>query len=147
MKVDTYLFGQVEVSPEKVITFPDGLVGFESSHRFMLAHEVDKGDPVSFTLQSLDEPTVAFQIIDPSVLGFSYELALTEEEMAKLKAPSMEDLAVMLVLAKGEGDAVAGIRANVRAPILLNTKALVGIQKSLERVRQNITLSNLLNPV
>ena len=39
MKIETYLFGSVDVSPEKVINFPSGLVGFESSKRFMLAHE------------------------------------------------------------------------------------------------------------
>lgn len=39
MKVETYLFGAVEVSPEKVISFPNGLVGFEQSKRYILAHQ------------------------------------------------------------------------------------------------------------
>jgi hypothetical protein len=34
MKVETYLFGSVEVSPEKVITFPNGLVAFEDNNAF-----------------------------------------------------------------------------------------------------------------
>lgn len=148
MKVDTYLFGQVEVDPEKVINFPDGIVGFENSRRFMLAHEVDKGDPVSFTLQSLDDPSLAFPVIDPSVLGFNYELELNEEEMTKLQNPAPEDITVVLILSKAEGEAgPGGIRANVRAPILLNTKKQIGLQKVLVRMRQNITLSNLLSPI
>ena len=49
MQVETYLFGAVEVSPEKVITFPNGLVAFEDNKRFMLAHESDKGQPASYT--------------------------------------------------------------------------------------------------
>ena len=56
MKVETYLFGSVEVSPEKVITFPNGLVAFEDNKRFMLAHESDKGQPASYTLQALAAP-------------------------------------------------------------------------------------------
>lgn len=148
MKVDTYLFGQVEVDPEKVIDFPDGIVGFENCRRFMLAHEVDKGDPVSFTLQSLDDPSLAFPVIDPSVLGFNYELELNDEELAKLQNPALEDIAVVLFLSKAEGEAGAsGIRANVRAPILLNTKKQIGLQKVLVRMRQNVVLSNLLNPI
>ena len=63
MKVETYLFGAVEVSPEKVITFPNGLVAFEDNKRFMLAHESDKGQPASYTLQSLDDAGLAFQIV------------------------------------------------------------------------------------
>ena len=78
MKVDTYLFGSVEVNPEKVITFPNGLVGFESSTRFTLVHENDVGESASFTLQSLDDPTLAFQIVDPTTLGYNYELALSD---------------------------------------------------------------------
>ena len=64
MKVETYLFGSVEISPEKVINFPNGLVGFEDSKRFMLAHEEGAEHPTSFTLQSLDDPNLAFQIAD-----------------------------------------------------------------------------------
>lgn len=147
MKVDTYLFGQVDVDPGKVINFPGGIVGFENSRRFMLAHEVDKGDPVSFTLQSLDDPNLAIQIIDASALGFNYELALSDEELTLLKSPVQDEVAVMLVLSKAKEGGEGGIRANVRAPILINTKAQVGLQKVLVRMRQNITLSNLVNPV
>ena len=71
MKVETYLFGSVEVSPEKVISFPDGLVAFPDAKRFMLAHEVDQGRPSSFTLQSLDDPMLALQIVDPATLDLA----------------------------------------------------------------------------
>ena len=76
MKVETYLFGAVEVSPEKVIEFPNGLVGFEQNKRFMLAHEDGTAQPSSYTLQSLDDPNLAFQIVDPVTLGFNYELIM-----------------------------------------------------------------------
>jgi len=69
MQVDTYLFGKVEVSPENVITFPNGLVGFEDLKRYMLVHEADAGEVASFTLLSLEDAAVAFQIIDPHALG------------------------------------------------------------------------------
>lgn len=147
MKVETYLFGSVEVSPEKVITFPSGLVGFEESKRFMLAHEDDKGEAVSFTLQSLDDPNLAFQIVDPSTLGFNYELVLSDAETALLHSPAPEDVAVMQLLFKKEEDGKAAISPNLRAPLVINTKARVGLQKVMETFRPNITLSNLANPV
>lgn len=143
MKVDTYLFGSVEVSPEKIITFPNGMVGFEDGKRFMLAHEEGAEHPTSFTLQSLDDPNLAFQIVDPTSLGFNYELALTDAENALLQSPAAEDVVVMQVLFKKEEDGKASITPNLRAPLVINTKARVGLQKIMETMQPNITLSNL----
>lgn len=143
MKVDTYLFGSVEVSPEKIISFPNGMVGFEESKRFMLAHEEGAEHPTSFTLQSLDDPNLAFQIVDPTSLGFNYELALTDAENALLQSPAAEDVVVMQVLFKKEEDGKAAITPNLRAPLVINTKARVGLQKIMETMQPNITLSNL----
>lgn len=147
MKIETYLFGAVEVSPEKVITFPSGLAGFEQNKRFMLAHEEGQEHPVSYTLQSLDDPTLAFQIVDPSTLGFNYELELTDAENALLQSPAPEDVVVMQVLFKANEGGKAAITPNLRAPLLINTKARVGLQKIMESMRPNITLSNLANAV
>ena len=147
MKVETYLFGAVEVSPEKVISFPNGLVGFEQSKRYILAHQEGSDQPSSYTLQSLDEPTLAFQIIDPVNLGYNYELALSDAETALLQSPAPEDVAVMQVLFKKEEGDKASITPNLRAPLVINTKARVGLQKVMENMRPNITLSNLASPV
>lgn len=146
MQVETYLFGAVEVNPESVITFPNGLVAFENSKRFMLAHEEMNGEPASFTLQSLDDPALAFQIVDPGALGFNYELALNDIDNALLQSPAPEEVAVMLVLFKQDGEK-AVISPNLRAPLVINTRARVGMQKIMENMRPNITLSNLANPV
>jgi flagellar assembly factor FliW len=147
VKIETYLFGAVEVSPEKVINFPSGLVAFEQSKRFMLAHEDGTDNPASYTLQSLDEPTLAFQIADPTTLGFNYELALTDAENALLQSPAPEDLVVMQVLFKANEGGKAEITPNLRAPLVINTRARVGLQKVMESMRPNITLSNLTTPV
>lgn len=147
MKFDTYLFGSIEVSPEKIITFPKGLVGFENCTRFILAHE-EVGDlPASFTLQSIDEPALALQIVDPTSLGFNYELNLTEEENALLGSPAPQDVVVMQVLFKKEEGGKVTITPSLRAPLVINTKDRVGLQKVMETLRSNIVLSNLSSPV
>lgn len=143
MKVETFLFGSVDVNPEQVIEFPAGLLSFENNKRFMLIHETESGDPVSFTLQSLDDPHLALQIIDPAALGFTYELALTDAETASIKLTDPADAVVVLVLFKQEGKATAGMGANLRAPLVVNTKARLGLQKLLTKVRPNVVLSNL----
>ncbi|MBS1198472.1 MAG: flagellar biosynthesis protein FliW [Proteobacteria bacterium] len=147
MKIETFLFGGVEVDPDRVISFPDGLLAFESNKRFMLIHEAEKGAPVSYTLQSLDDSTVAFQIIDPAALGFAYELELSDQDNAKLGAPNPDDLVVMQLLFKREEGGSPNFGANIRAPLIINTKARIGIQKVIERPRPNITISNLSSAV
>ncbi|MGM3015927.1 flagellar assembly protein FliW, partial [Bacillus cereus group sp. BC329] len=89
--------------------FPNGLVGFEQNKRFMLVHEEGKEQPSSYTLQSLDDPALALQIVDPVTLGFNYELALSDAEMAILQSPAAEDVAVMQVLFKQEEGGKAAI--------------------------------------
>jgi flagellar assembly factor FliW len=147
MKIETYLFGTVELSPEKVINFPNGLVGFEESKRFMLAHEEGKAQPATYTLQSLDVPTLAFEIVDPTTLGFNYELELSDAESALLQSPAPEDVLVMQVLFRQNEDGKSAIVPNLRAPLVINTRARVGLQKIMQSIRPNITLSNLASPV
>lgn len=147
MKFETYLFGTVEVTPEKIINFPNGLVGFEQNKRFMLVHEEGKVQPESYTLQSLDDPAIAFLIVDPTTLGFNYELALSDAENALLQVPAAEDIAVMQVLFKQEEGGRAAIALNLRAPLVINTRLRVGLQKVMESMQPNITLSNLSSPV
>ena len=147
MKVETYLFGSVEISPEKVINFPNGLVGFESSKRYMIAHDESEMTRVSYTLQSLDDPMLAFQIIDPAALGFNYELALSDAENALLNSPAAEDVLVMLVLTRKDEGGKNEISPNLRAPLLINTKELVGMQKIMEKFISNVTLSNLASSI
>lgn len=145
MQVKTYLFGTVDVAEDKVINFPKGLIGFEDKKQFMLAHEDGKGEPQSFTLQSLDDAALAFQIIDPTALGFNYELELTDEENALLQTPAGEDVAVMITLYRQEES--GGVAPSLRAPLIINLKARVGLQKLLEQMRTNVTLTNLVNKV
>lgn len=142
MQVETYLFGSVEVAPENVITFPKGLVGFEDLRRFMLVHESDKGEPSSYTLQSVESPEVAFQIVDPAALGFTYEVVLSDEESAVLQGPQAGDVVVMLILFKKDEENQA-FGASLRAPLLINTEARVGLQKLMTKLQSNVTLSNL----
>lgn len=147
MKVETYLYGAVEVDPEKVITFPNGLVGFEQCKRFILVHPEGNAQPTSYTLQSLDDSGLALQIVDPETLGFTYELTLSDLETALLQSPAAGDVMVMQVLFKTEQDGKAVVAPSLRSPLVINTKARVGLQKVMETVSQNITLSNLASAV
>lgn len=147
MQLETFLFGKIDVADDAILTFPEGLSGFPDNTRFTLVHEQPQDQtPLSFTLQSVDDPMIAMQIADPAIYGFHYELELTDGELATLKVTDAADVAVMLVLFRRE-ETPGPIEANIRAPLLINTRTRLGIQKLVPNVTSKITLSNLSTSV
>lgn len=128
MKIDSPRFGTLTVETGKIIEFPEGLAGFETCRRYSLFHP-DNAEPKYFILQSLDNPELAFQIVDPAQLGFSYEIALTDAETALLALADPLDAAVVVIVWKGEaGNGETPLRANLNAPLIINTRERRGLQ-------------------
>ena len=84
-------------------------------------------------------------VTDPGAYGLHYELELNDDEAALLQAADPADIALMLVLYKQE-DAGAPIRANLQAPLLINTRSRRGLQKVMPRIEPRVTLKNLSVP-
>lgn len=140
MNIDTPHSGSLEVAPDRVIEFPQGLAGFEDYHRYSLfLPEGSEGEtPHYFILQSLDDPTVAFNIADPALFGFSYEIQLTDPESALIALGDPADAAVVVILLKDE---LSGkVRANLKAPLILNLKARKGMQHVFSGLNYQLTL-------
>lgn len=133
-----------EVDPESILTFPKGMPGFEGSTRYKLFHDDQEHQVVVHWLQSIDEPDVAFALVDPAVFGLNYEFSLTDEEELLLKMESVDDIAVLLIAYKPQPDAdsKANINANINGPIVLNTRARLGMQKVLVGLEADVTLKS-----
>jgi flagellar assembly factor FliW len=145
MKVDSPRFGPLEVEQDDVIEFPEGLPGFEHCKRFSLFHEAG-GQPIVYTLQSLDDPEVALPVADPAQFGFHYELTLEDSDVAMLEVGSADDVAVAVVLRRNGGadDAGAGaISANVMAPLVINTRTRRGKQQPISKLGFDVTFRTL----
>ncbi|MBI3525324.1 MAG: flagellar assembly protein FliW [Betaproteobacteria bacterium] len=128
MKIDSPRFGTLTVETGKIIEFPEGLAGFETCRRYSLFHH-DNISPKFFILQSLDNPDLAFHVVDPSQLGFSYEIALSDAESDLLKLANPQDAAVVVIVWKDTAeDGSAPLRANLNAPLIINTVERRGLQ-------------------
>lgn len=126
MKIQSPRFGTVEIEPSKIIEFPKGLPGFEDLHRFTLLHPEGQGqEPRWFVLQAVDDPDVAFHVVDPADLGFDFQIMLSDEDAGAIALGRPEDAAVVVILVK-EGD--GHVRANLKAPLVLNLEARRGVQ-------------------
>ncbi len=132
-------FGQIEVDPETVITFPSGLPGFPQSKRYKLLHE-ERPDPQVLWLQSLDDTEVCFSVVEADRLGLAYQITLDDDECAEIGLEAPEDVRLLLILARKEDD-VVGIAANAQSPIVLNLRTRKALQKT--GLRADIVFRNV----
>lgn len=141
MHIESPRFGSLEIEASKIIEFPRGLAGFEDLHRYTLFHP-ETEHPRFFILQSVDDPLVAFQITDPAHFGFNYEISLDADESALLKLSDPADVAVSVIVWRVPEDGEAApLRANLKAPLLINTREQCGLQHVFMAL--NCTLSNI----
>ena len=137
MKISSPVVGEVEVSPERVITFPAGLPGFEACRQFALLHAEENEAPRLFVLQSLDDTEVAFTVTTPDVFGLNYEFALSDTEVDDLQLTHPADAIVLLIVRR---DADSPVHANVMAPLVINSATRRGLQKIIGKVDTSVTL-------
>ena len=131
---------QAQIDPEKVVTFPQGIPGFETYTRFRLFHK-EENDVSVYWLESCDAPTVTFTLVDPTMYGLNYELQLDEGEEEILGTSDPSELAVLMMLSKKVEEGRPGaLNANITGPIVVNPKARTGLQKVIVRSQVNVSI-------
>ena len=129
MEVRTTRFGVIEIAEDRVITFPKGLLGFPGQKQYCLLEPGD--DACFFWLQSLDEPSLAFVVTDPSLFVQDYSVPIRDEQMKDLGLSSLDDAQVFCIVNKLD-DQLTG---NLQGPLIVNTLSRVGEQMVLAEKR------------
>ena len=115
MQVRTTRFGTIEIADDRVITFPKGLLGFAEYKRYCLLEPAD--DACFFWLQSLDDPSLAFVVTDPSFFVSEYSVPIRDDQMTELKLPRLEDAQVFVIVNKID----QSLTGNLQGPLVINT--------------------------
>jgi flagellar assembly factor FliW len=129
MEVRTTRFGVIEIAEDRVITLPKGLLGFPRATRFCLLEPGD--DACFFWLQSLDEPSLAFVVTDPSLFVTDYSVPLRPEQMSELGLSRLEDAQVFVIVNKVDQQ----LTGNLQGPLVINTITRDGDQLVLAEKR------------
>lgn len=112
-------FGTLEIDNDSVLTFPSGLLGFPESRRYVILDH-DTEAPFKW-LQSLDEPALAFVIIDPDLLLADYHIQVPDDALAEVQGSEDSDLATAVILTIPSDDP-GRMTANLRGPLLMNQR-------------------------
>ncbi len=130
MQIVTGRFGRLEVSPEEVFFFPEGLLGFEQLRNYIFV-EV-QGNPAFKWLQSLEDAEVAFLLVDPFLFVPGYEVNLGEGVEQKLKIGKREEVLVYTTVTIPRDRGVEEATTNLLGPIIVNIRKRLGLQLVLE---------------
>lgn len=124
MQVTTTRFGTIEITDEQLVTLVDGMLGFTEATRFALIED-EVGEPFQW-MQSLEEPSLAFVVIDPSLLLAEYHFSVKKEQIRALKTADVEELQVFtIVTMAGE---ILDVTVNLQGPIVMNKNTRIGLQ-------------------
>jgi flagellar assembly factor FliW len=124
-KVIETRLGRRVVDPDKVILFPQGLMGLEERHEFTLL-QISEGSPF-LVLQSMDEASLGLVVADPFSFLSDYAFTVGDAEQAILLAEESDDLAVLVTVSIPPGKP-EDTALNLTGPILINHKARIGLQ-------------------
>ncbi|MBI3872852.1 MAG: flagellar assembly protein FliW [candidate division Zixibacteria bacterium] len=117
-------FGTLAPPEEAIIRFPRGLLGFEAHTSFTVIAE--KALAPFAQLQSLDDPDLAFVIVNPGLLFPHYKVEIDPREIAELAVHDL-GLVTTWVIVTVPAD-LARMSANLQGPLLVNRLNNLGKQ-------------------
>jgi flagellar assembly factor FliW len=128
MTIETTRFGEVEISEGSILQMPEGMLGFRSLNRFVLLE--DRPDTPFKWLQSVDDPSLAFIVVNPMDFFSDYDIEISDDdaESLGLADPTQAAIVTTVTIDKNEGL----ITTNLLGPIVINSKTLMAKQIVLQ---------------
>ena len=124
MKWNNIQFGEMEYDEKHVLSFPDGLIGFEENRRFLIVHDVDS-EPFRW-LVSLEEGDLSFPLVELS--------NNSNEIFAKYFAQDNVTLFAVVSIKPEIDDSTI----NLKSPIVIDTVNRTGHQVVLDDDQLNV---------
>ncbi|MEJ5350734.1 MAG: flagellar assembly protein FliW [Melioribacteraceae bacterium] len=113
MKIITKQFGEIEFPDDKVITFENGLIGFEELKKFVF---IKPEENIFYWLNSIEKPEIAFPLFGLRLIDENYP----QEE-------NHEAFGIVIL----NPDPLK-ITINLKAPVYINQDNKTGFQKILD---------------
>lgn len=137
MIIKTGRFGELTVGENEIITIPEGIMGFPEYKKYCL---VDPGDDTLILwLQSIEDSSVAFPVLEPKIFRADYTARLSANELRELKLDNVNQSAVFSILTIPENsEEISQMTANLKAPLVINLKEQIARQVILQENEYSI---------
>jgi flagellar assembly factor FliW len=115
----------IESGNQEVLHFPEGLVGFENLHEYVL-YRSEAYEPFAWLI-SVEDPEIAFAVADPEYfVRDSYVLTIGEPDRRLLDLKDQDPVEVYIIASPSSVD--RGVTGNLKAPVVLNVRNRTGKQ-------------------
>ena len=96
MKCQSTRFGTFEVNDDTLLVFPSGILGFPDWTKYVLLdHDTDA--PFKW-LQCVEEPQLAFVILDPALFKPDYQVTIPTDALIEIQKQGDDELSVVTIL-------------------------------------------------
>ncbi|MBU3186718.1 flagellar assembly protein FliW [Clostridium estertheticum] len=134
MELCTRYFGTINYNNQNVISFENGIPGFEDLRKFTLI-DVENVDNLT-CLQSLEDGNICLFMVPPATLVDNYDIDVNDKIVDELELKSQEEAELYTLL--NIKDNMRETTANLRCPIIINTTTNKGLQGVLENTTYEI---------
>ncbi len=117
MQINANYFGNVSYEANEPIHIINGLIGFESYTEYLPIPFHEDNDSL-ISLQSLEDETLSFILMNPFGIFPDYAPTLSRQDMDELKAESSDDISYYVISVIR--DSVAESTVNLKAPLIVN---------------------------
>ena len=125
MKINTRIFGEIDIEESKILTFDKGIIGFPDLRLFTLIHDEEVGANAGIRyLQSMDEPGFAMPVMDPLIVKPDYDPEVNDELLSGLGnldglGELNQENILVLVTVSVPSD-LTKMTVNLQGPIVIN---------------------------
>ncbi|MBQ9936675.1 MAG: flagellar assembly protein FliW [Lachnospiraceae bacterium] len=131
MVAETKFFGTIDIEDDKIINFPNGIIGFENLKNFALIYDSEREERSKISwLQSMEEPLMVLPVINPLDLMDNYTPTIEDELMKNIGDPADADLLIFVTLSIPSD--IEKMTANLKAPFIINTVERKAMQVIVE---------------
>jgi len=141
--VKTSRFGEVQYEESDVITFVRAILGFDDLCKYFIISRPES-EPFKW-LQSIDDPSVCFVIIDPMLVVNDYTVDISPYDIKQLQGSGNKDdymVYTIVTVPKGKPEQMS---INLQGPIIINIKKLKAIQVVVNDTKYDVRYSILAN--
>lgn len=132
MNINTKYFGELSYTQEEIITFANGIFGFEENKQYLLIRFEEENSGL-LCLQNLEDMNLAFIVVNPFCFSGDYAPQLPEKELEKIGSPATEAILCYNICVFNEDMKKSSV--NLRCPLLINGDSRQAIQVVLEDER------------